>query len=108
MKQDRKDFLSLRNLPARIGIGETAWLLGFSENDIPVLMSAGLLKPLGKPTITGSKYFATVDIQNFRNDIRWLGKASDAIVNHWRSKNASRRSLSVPTASPTVTGAALN
>ena len=108
MNQERKDFLSLRNLPARLGIGETAWLLGFGENDIPVLVSSGLLKPLGKPTATGSKYFAAVEIQNFRNDTRWLGKASDVIVNHWRSKNASRRAASVRPASPLLTGAGLN
>jgi len=108
MNQERKDFLSLRNLPARFGIGETAWFLGFGENDIPVLVSAGLLKPLGKPTATGSKYFAGAELQNLRNDSRWLGKASDAIVNHWRSKNASRRSASSRPASPLLTGAGLN
>ena len=108
MNQERKDFLSLRNLPARLGIGETAWFLGFGENDVPVLVSAGLLKPLGKPTATGSKYFAVVDLQNLRNDTRWLGRASDAIVNHWRSKNASRRRPSNRMASPVVAGVALN
>ena len=91
MNQEKKDFLSIRNLPARVGINETAWLLGFGETDIPVLVAAGLLKPLGRPTATGSKYFATVDLQNFRNDNRWLAKASDAVVHHWRAKNASRR-----------------
>lgn len=91
MKQDKKDFLSLATPPARLGINETAWLLGFAEHDVPVLVSAGLLKPLGRPTTTGSKFFATVDLQNLRNDTRWLAKASDAIVNHWRSKNSSRK-----------------
>lgn len=108
MNPEKKDFLSLRNLPARLGIVETAWHLGFGENDIPVLVSAGLLKPLGKPTATGSKYFATVDLQNLRNDARWLAKASDAIVNHWRSKNAGRRRPSSRMASPVLAGVALN
>lgn len=63
MNQEKKDLLSLRNLPARLGIGEL--LVAGGENDIPVLMSAGLLKALGRPTTTGSKYFATVDLQNF-------------------------------------------
>ena len=91
MNQAKKDFLSLVTPPARLGITETAWLLGFSEHDIPVLVSAGLLKPLGRPAATGSKFFATVELQNLRNDTRWLAKASDAIVNHWKSKNAGRR-----------------
>ena len=47
MNQAKKDFLSLANPPARLGIEETAWLLGFNEHDIAVLVSAGLLKPLG-------------------------------------------------------------
>lgn len=91
MNQAKKEFLSLVTPPARLGINETAWLLGFNEHDIPVLVSAGLLKPLGRPTPTGSKYFATVELQTLRNDTRWLARASDAIVNFWRSKNSGRR-----------------
>ena len=95
MNQAKKDFLSLVTPPARVGIEETSWLMGFGETGIPVLVSAGLLKPLGRPTATGSKYFATVELQTLRTDIRWLAKASDAIVNHWRSKNSGRRNKSV-------------
>ena len=91
-----------------MGINETAWLLGFGETDIPVLVSAGLLKPLGRPTATGSKYFATVDLQNFRNDSRWLAKASDAVVHHWRAKNASRRPVTNRNSKPILADAALN
>ena len=94
MNQAKKDFLSLVTPPARLGINETAWLLGFSEHDIPVLVAAGLLKPLGRPTASGSKYFATVELQNLRNDTRWLAKASDAIVNYWKTKNFGRRNKS--------------
>ena len=108
MNQEKKDLLSLRNLPARLGIGEAAWLLGFGENDIPVLMSAGLLKALGRPTTTGSKYFATVDLQNFGKDPRWLAKASDAVVHHWRDKNASRRLITNRIPNPSLAGAGLN
>jgi len=92
MNQAKKDILSLVTPPARLGIKESAWLLGFNEHDIPVLVSAGLLKPLGRPTASGSKYFATAELQNLRNDTRWLAKASDAIVNYWRDKNSGRRS----------------
>ena len=93
MNQAKKDFLSLVMPPARLGINEAAWLMGFSEHDIPVLVSVGLLKPLGHPTATGSKYFAAVELQSLRTDTRWLAKASDAIVNHWRSKNSGRKHL---------------
>jgi len=49
MQQEKKDFLTLALPPARLTITETAWFLGFAENDISVLISAGLLKPLGHP-----------------------------------------------------------
>lgn len=91
MNQAKKDFLSLVTPPARLGIEETAWFLGFNSHDIPVLVSAGLLKPLGRPASSGSKFFAAVELQNLRNDVRWLTKASDAIVHYWRDKNAGRR-----------------
>ena len=91
MNPVKKEFLCLVTPPARLGINETAWLMGFNEHDIPVLVSSGLLKPLGRPPATGSKYFATVELQTLRNDTRWLAKASDAIVNHWRSKNSGRK-----------------
>ena len=93
MNQAEKDFLSLPNPPARLGVAETAWLLGFAEHDISTLVSAGLLKPLGRPPPSGSKYFATVELQILRNDARWLAKASDAIVNHWRRKNSGRQNM---------------
>jgi hypothetical protein len=90
VQQEKKDFLNLAIMPARLNITETAWFLGFSKHDISVLISVGLLKPLGKPPASGSKYFATLDLQSLRNDTRWLAKASDAIVNHWKGKNAGR------------------
>ena len=93
MNQEKKEFLSLVTPPARLGINETAWLMGFGEHDIPVLVSSGLLKPLGHPTASGSKYFATVELQSLRIDARWLAKASDAIVGHWRKKNSGRTNL---------------
>jgi hypothetical protein len=50
MNAERKDFLSvIRVTPARLDARETAWYLGFAAHDIPVLVSAGLLKPLGHP-----------------------------------------------------------
>lgn len=96
MNQAKKEFLSLAIPPARLGIQETSWLLGFNDHDISVLISAGLLKPLGRPASTGSKFFATVELQTLRNDTRWLARASDAIVNYWRDKNSGRRNKEQP------------
>ncbi len=90
MNSEKGEFLRLTTLPARLNITETAWYLGFTEADVSVLISAGLLRPLGHPPASGSKYFALTELQTLRADTRWLAKACDASVNHWKKKNASR------------------
>ena len=95
MNQEKRDFLSLKTLPARLGITETAWFLGFTEHDISPLISAGLLKPLGHPAASGSKYFSTSELKVLLKDARWLAKASDAVVNYWRAKNSGRKNRNI-------------
>src|ERR1700722_9966519 len=91
MNIERKDFLNLRTPPARILVEEAAWHLGFAPHDIPVLVRAGLLKPLGHPPSSATKYFATATIQRLSDDVNWLSRASDAIVRHWQVKNERSR-----------------
>jgi hypothetical protein len=89
MNPERKEFLSvIRMPPARVAAEEAAWMLGCAPHDIPVLVSAGLLKPLGHPPASGTKYFATATLLKLRDDLNWLSRASDAIVKHWQAKNA--------------------
>lgn len=90
MNTDRREFLSLAIQPARLTIAETGWYLGFSDHDVSVLASLGLLKPLGHPPLSGSKYFALVELEKLRSDPRWLGRACDTIVKYWKDKNAGR------------------
>jgi len=80
--------VAVRITPARVVAEEAAWYLGFSPHDIPVLVSAGLLKPLGHPPSSGTKFFAAATLQKLRDDLNWLARASDAIVRHWQVKNA--------------------
>ncbi|MGH7993394.1 MAG: hypothetical protein ACREDQ_07755 [Limisphaerales bacterium] len=88
MNPERKEFLSLfPTPPARVATEEAAWLLGFAPHDISVLVSAGLLKPLGHPPASGTKYFATATLLKLRDDLNWLSRASDTIVRHWQTKN---------------------
>jgi hypothetical protein len=49
-----------------------------------------LLKPLGHPVQSAVRFFALVDLDERRNDVKWLARATDAMMNHWRSKNAKR------------------
>jgi hypothetical protein len=87
MAPERKDFLNLRDKPARFTAEETAIYLGFSPHDIPILVSRGLLKPLSKSPPNATKYFARVDLDALRVDTQWLSRATSALHQFWRLKN---------------------
>lgn len=88
MNPERKDLLNLATLPARLSSEEAANFLGFKSHDIPLLTRAGLLKPLGRPMPNSDKYFATVTLNELRQDVQWLSKATVAVSQHWKEKNA--------------------
>jgi hypothetical protein len=94
MQQDKEHFLNLKSPPARLTAEETGWFLGFSAQEIPILMGEGILKPLGRPARNGPKYFAAAELEELRRDRKWLAKASDAIVGYWHNKNARKNLLS--------------
>jgi hypothetical protein len=97
MNQAQEQFLNLKTLPARIKVEEVAWYLGFVPHEITILMSVGLLKPLGHPPTTGVKHFSSVALEELRRDPKWLARASDCIVQYWRSRNekkTARRGIS--------------
>jgi hypothetical protein len=85
------EFLSWKIAPARLNATQTAWFLGFETHEIPMLVAAGLLKPLGHPSRNSTKYFATEILEQLRRDEKWLARASDAIRNYWRDRNARKR-----------------
>ncbi len=93
MESDLRHFRSIIGLPARLNVEQAALLLGFQPHDIPVLIAAGLLKPLGKPAHNSVKYFATAELEELRNDIRWLSRATDTIQTRWRRKNGTENGL---------------
>lgn len=79
--------LNAIRLPARIDSRQTAALLGFLEHDIPILMNAGLLKPLGNPATNARKYFSSAEIEALARDRAWLNKATAAVSRYWKNKN---------------------
>ncbi len=49
-REDQQRFLNiLGQLPARLTAEQTAWVLNCQAHDVPVLVAARLLKPLGTP-----------------------------------------------------------
>lgn len=99
MNPERREFLSLHTPPARLCTEEAAWLLGCAVHDVAILVHAGLLKPLGHPPPNGAKYFATAALMPLRDDLKWLTRASDALVEHWKAKNGRRNPSSARQAS---------
>jgi len=87
MNSQQEQFLNLQTHPARLKAEEAAWYLGFVPHEITILMSEGLLKPLGHPPATGVKYFSTSAMEELRRDSKWLARASDCIVNYWKVRN---------------------
>src|SRR5208283_164358 len=51
------EFLSWKLVPARLDATQAAWYLGFEPHEIPRLVTAGLLKPLGHPARNSTKFF---------------------------------------------------
>ena len=87
-----KELLNLRRLPAMLNMAQTAVMLGLAEHDIPVLITAGLLKPLGNPPSNSVKYFGTVEVLEMAGESAILNKIRRTVYQYWCAKNAARTS----------------
>jgi hypothetical protein len=92
MRDDQHKFLMLLGqLPARLTAEQAAWVLNCQPHDMPALVAARLLKPLGNPPANGIKFFATADLLEAVKDRNWLVRVSSTIYQHWHKKNAAAR-----------------
>ena len=78
------------SLPACVTVEQVARVLGFARHAIPVLVRAGLLKPVGSVRGNAVKYFARDILLARSRDESWLAEAVEAIRTHWRTKNQRR------------------
>jgi len=76
---------------ARFTAGQTAWVLNCQPHDVPTLVAARLLKPLGNPPPNSVKFFAAGGILELAQDRAWLARMTNAFNHHWQRKNAGRR-----------------
>ena len=79
--------LSARRLPARLSTEQMALMLGIHADDIGLLVSSRLLRPLGHPGKNAPKFFMAAQWEELHQDSAWLAKISDAIVNHHLTTN---------------------
>ncbi len=77
--------------PARTNTMGAGVVLGMTDVEIGVLVSKNFLKPLGKPALKASKWFATRELFRLAEDRDWLSKATQAIQGEWRERNSSRK-----------------
>lgn len=92
--EQERFFTGLGQLPARLSAEQAAWLLNCQPHDIPPLIAARLLKPLGNPSTKCSKYFATGDLLEQMKDRNWLVRVTNTIYTHWHGKNARQKASS--------------
>jgi len=88
MNDEQKQFFSLVGQPpARLTVEQLACLLNCQPYDVPILVSARLLKPLGNPMPSSRKYFATVEILELMRDRAWLARVTTALQQYWLRRN---------------------
>ncbi len=87
-----ESILNCRRLPARLNPEQVAALLGIQKHDVPRLIKAKLLKPLGKPKSNAVKYFSSDEILDECRRRTWLNKMTDALSSDWEKRNASKGS----------------
>jgi hypothetical protein len=92
MKEAQHQFLTLVGQPpARLTVEQVAWMLGCQPHDVPILVQAKLLKPLGNPPANGIKFFATSDVLELAKDRSWLVKVTNTVCQHWHKKNGRQK-----------------
>jgi hypothetical protein len=70
---------------------QAAWVLNCQPHDVPILVAARLLKPLGNPAANGIKFFAVSELLEQVKDRAWLVKVTNAVNQHWQKNNASKK-----------------
>jgi hypothetical protein len=92
MKDDQHRFLALAgHWPVRLTAEQAGFVLNCQPHDIPALVHARLIKPLGNPAQNSTKYFCTADILEAAKDRAWLVKMTTAINAHWQKQNAAKK-----------------
>jgi len=86
---------AVKNLPARLLAGDVAKLLNCTTEDVALLVSAGKLRPLGKPNPNAVKFFSSIELITLLADRDWLDDATKTISQYWKRKNAQRHELTL-------------
>ncbi len=92
MSDDQHRFLMLLGqLPARLTAEQAAWVLNCQPHDVPILVAARLLKPLGNPPQNGTKFFSASEVIELARDRNWLARVTCAIQQYWHRQNSRKQ-----------------
>ncbi len=83
----------LGQMPARLTAEQAAWVINCQPHDVPILVAARLLKPLGAPPPNSVKFFAASELLEQVQDRGWLAKVTNALNQHWQRRNARKKML---------------
>ena len=96
MSDKQHDFLRLLGRPpARLNAEQTAWALNCQPHDVPALVAAKLLRPLGHPSKNSVKFFATDDVLKLASDREKMSRLTAIIQSYWTKKNVARSEASL-------------
>jgi hypothetical protein len=84
-----------KDLPARLLATQVAKLLNCTTEDVAILVSAGKLRPLGRPNPNAVKFFSAVELMALLADRDWLDEATKTIGQYWKRKNARRHGMNL-------------
>jgi hypothetical protein len=109
MREEQQQLLRIiGQLPARLLSEQVAAVLNCQPHDVPILVAARLLKPLGNPPPCSVKYFAALEVLELTKERTWLAKVTNVLNQHWQKKNAAKRKMSggILAGRPAITGSA--
>ena len=69
----------------------SCWVINCQPHDVPILVTARLLKPLGNPSPYNMKFFAASELLEQVQDRTWLAKVTNALNQHWQKRNAAKK-----------------
>jgi hypothetical protein len=69
--------------------------VNLTPEDVGILVTAGKLRPLGRPNTNAVKFFSGVELMALLADREWLDEVTKTISQFWKRKNASRNGVTV-------------
>ena len=80
-------FTKVSPVPARMGMGEAAAILGISKTDLSHLCANGELELIGEPERNQERYLCADDVLEKARDKTWLKRITNALYSHHGARN---------------------